>query len=35
MKTGHWVVFAGTLISALGTGMVYIGNVLLTNKDEK
>lgn len=34
MKKGHWMVFAGTLISALGGGIVYIGKVLLTNKDE-
>lgn len=34
MEKGNWFVLAGTLVSAIGGGLVYIGNVLLATKND-
>lgn len=32
MEKGNWLVLTGTLVSAIGGGLIYVGNVLLTTK---
>lgn len=34
MEKGNWLVLAGTLVSAIGGSLVYVGNVLLTAKKD-